>query len=176
MNKDQAGQESSKALFGKIVIVGVFVALMTSFIYYFNNSEPDIKYVTMEGLQQRFSQSVTNSHWQWQAQGRPAMIILIHYEPKLDDSEQLVEKDRRPVSMGRNGYPNAQLSGEGCAKLWHMILNMPLEIDGFKVYAEFFEDSDPNDARSDTKCRFRLSVGPYFEYYLETGQVSPLER
>jgi hypothetical protein len=162
-------------LFSKILVLFVFIGLMTGFIYYFNESEPDIKYVAMENLQKRFAQSVTNSHWQWQAEGRPQMIILIHYEPRLDDQDQLVEKDRRPVAMGLNGYPKAEHSSEGCAKIWQMILNMPLEINGFKVFAEFFEDSDPSDRVSDAKCRFRLSVGPSFDYHLETGLVSPIE-
>lgn len=175
VDKNQAGQESTKSLFGKIVVLLVFIGLMTSFIFYFNNSVPDIKYVAMENLQQRFSESVTNSHFQWQAEGRPQMIMLIHYEPRLGNSDELVETDRRPIVMSRRGYPKAEDSSEGCAKLWQMILNIPLSIDGFRVYAEYFADTDSADNKDDAMCRFRLSVGPYFEYQIADGQVSTIE-
>lgn len=176
MNKQEAGQESANTFYGKIIVVLVFVGLMTSFVMYFNNSEPDVKYIAMENLQQRFSQSVTNSHWQWQAEGRPRMIMLVHYESRPDENELPVEKDRRPIQMGLNGYPVADRSGEGCAKIWQMILNMPLQIEGFKVFAEYFEDTDEADAIDDAKCRYRLSVGPSFEYQIANGRVSTLTR
>lgn len=176
MNRNEAAQESTGSFFGKIVVVMVFVILMASFVYYFNNSDEDLKYITMENLQQRFSQSVTNSHWQWQAEGRPRMIILVHYESRADDRGVPVEKDRRPIEMGLNGYPKTAPSGEGCAKLWQMVLNMPLEIEGFRVFAEYFADTNDADAIDDAKCRFRLSVGPRFDYQIANGQVSTLER
>ncbi|GAA0856542.1 hypothetical protein [Aliiglaciecola litoralis] len=176
MDRFEAGQESTNTLFSKIAVLFVFVALMTSFVLYFNNSDPDVKYLAMENLQQRFSQSVTNSHWQWQAEGRPRMIVLVHYESQPGGNASPVEKDRRPIQMGLNGYPVASASAEGCAKIWQMILNMPLEIKGFKVFAEYFADTDGTDAIDDAKCRYRLSVGPSFEYQLANGRVSTLTR
>ncbi len=176
MDKQQAAQESTRSFYTKVITLLVFVGLMTSFIYYFNNSVPDVKYVAMENLQQRFSQSVTNSHWQWQAEGRPNMIMLVHYEPDPDKNNQPVERDRRPIAMGLNGYPRAEPSSEGCGKLWQMILNMPLEVESFKVFAEYFADPDEEDNLDQAKCRFRLSVGPSFEYFLANGQVSSLSR
>ncbi|MEP4891244.1 MAG: hypothetical protein ABJV04_14550 [Aliiglaciecola sp.] len=174
MDKNQAGQESSSQLFGKIVVLIVFVTILTSFVLYFNKSSPDMKYIAMENLQQRFSQSVINSHWQWQAEGRPRIIILVHYESQPDGDKQAVEKDRRPIEMGLNGYPKTAPSTEGCEKLWQTILNVSMSVEGFKVYPEYFTDTDPEDAVNDAKCRFRLSVGPYFEYQIASGQVGPL--
>ncbi|GAC13785.1 hypothetical protein [Aliiglaciecola lipolytica] len=176
MDKNQAGQESTSKLFGKIIVLIVFVTIITSFIFYFNSSSPDMKYVAMENLQQRFSQSVTNSHWQWQAEGRPRMIVLVHYESRPDDNRQAVEKDRRPIEMGRNGYPKTIGSTEGCAKLWQTILNISMTVEGFKVYADYYSDSDPEDSIDDAKCRFRLSVGPYFDYQIANGHVSALKK
>lgn len=175
MDKNQAAQESTSQLFGKIIVLIVFVTILASFVLYFNRSSPDMKYVAMENLQQRFSQSVTNSHWQWQAEGRPRMIVLVHYEAQPDDNRQAVEKDRRPIEMGLNGYPKAAASTEGCAKLWQTILNVSMRVEGFKVFAEYYTDSDPKDDVDDAKCRYRLSVGPYFEYRLANGQVSTLQ-
>lgn len=172
MDKSEADQEGRLTLFKKLVILFVFLSLIITAIYYFNESEPDSKYRTLENLQQRFSQSATNAHWQWQAEGRPRMIILIHYEPNFDNNERLVEKDRRPIMMNTFGYPSAELSADGCAKLWSMIINMPLEIEGFKVFPEFFAATSSSQA----KCRYRLSVGPYFEYTMATGQVSSITR
>lgn len=176
MNRQEAGQEKARTFFGKIIVVLVFVLLMASFVMYFNNSEPDVKYIAMENLQQRFSQSVTNSHWQWQAEGRPGMIMLVHYESRPDENDMPIEKDRRPIKMSLNGYPTAENSSEGCAKIWQMILNMPLRIDGFKVFSEYFVDTDDEDAINDAKCRYRLSVGPSFEYQIANGRVSTLTK
>ena len=176
MDKLEAAQERTKSLFIKIIVLMVFIGLMTGFIFYFNKNIPDVKYLAMENLQQRFAQSVSNSHWQWQAEGRPNMIILIHYEPRPDRNNESVEKDRRPVAMSLHGYPRAEPSSEGCSKLWQMILNMPLEVKGFKVFTEFFADPDKEDDIDEAKCRFRLSVGPSFEYSIASGQVSGLNR
>ena len=176
MDNQEAGQESTGILYGKIIVLIVFVALMTSFVFYFNKTEPDIKYLALENLQQRFAQSVTNSHWQWQAEGRPGMIVLVHYETNPDENKLPVEKDRRPIQMSLKGYPIAESNAQGCAKIWQMILNMPLTIDGFKVYAEYFADTDTSDTIDDSKCRYRLSVGPNFEYQLAQGQVSTITR
>ena len=154
----------------------VFIGLIVSFIFYFNQRVPDVKYLAMENLQQRFSQSVTNSHWQWQAEGRPAMIMLIHYESRSESNNEPVEKDRRPIMMSINGFPRAEASSEGCGKLWQMILNMPLQVENFKVFAEYFADPNENDEVDEAKCRFRLSVGPSFEYQLANGQVSAITR
>lgn len=176
MDKQQAAQENTRSLFIKVVTLMVFIGLMTGFIFYFNSSAPDVKYLAMENLQQRFAQSVTNSHWQWQAEGRPNMIMLVHYESRSERNNEPVEKDRRPIAMSLNGYPRAEQDSEGCGKLWQMILNMPLSVESFKVFAEYFADPDESDNVDEAKCRFRLSVGPSFEYMLANGQVSTIER
>lgn len=176
MDRQEAGQENTRIFYGKIIVVIVFVALMASFVFYFNKNQPDVKYLAMENLQQRFSQSVTNSHWQWQAEGRPRMIVLVHYETGPDDNDMPIEKDRRPIRMSLKGYPVAESNAEGCAKIWQMILNMPMTIEGFKVFAEYFADTDATDAVDDSKCKYRLSVGPSFEYQIAQGQVSTLTR
>lgn len=175
MDLQESGQESTKTIYTKIVILVLFVTVMTSFIFYFNKNEPDLKLLTLQSLAEQFGKSVTNAHWQWQAEGRPSMVMLIHYEPKMTDSKELIEKDRRPIRMSHLGYPRTEPTSEGCGKLWQMVLNMPLEIDGFKVYPEFYNGVNQSDNALDAKCRFRLSVGPYFDYQVYTGQVSKVE-
>lgn len=175
MDRHESAQEGTLSLLHKVIILIVFVTVMTSFIFYFNQNTPDYKRAAMQNLAEQFSTSVTNAHWQWQAEGRPQIVMLVHYEPRLGDENTLVEKDRRPIVMSHLGWPRSEPTSEGCAKLWQMVLSMPLEVEGFKVYAEYFDGVDLSDNALDAKCRFRLSVGPYFEYLVYTGQVSKVE-
>ena len=43
-----------------------------------------------------------------------------------------------------------------------------------KVFSEPFVDDE--DAINDAKCRYRLSVGPSFEYQIANGRVSTLTK
>lgn len=175
MDRLEAGQESARYLLGKIVVLVVFVSIMGGLIFYFNKNEPDIKRMTLISLAEQFSTSVTNAHWQWQAEGRPQIVMLVHYAPRLDDDQQLIEKDRRPIQMSHLGWPKSSATSEGCGKLWEMVLNMPLSIEGFRVFPEYFAGSEGNEPSRDSRCRFRLSVGPYFDYHINTGRVSDVQ-
>lgn len=172
MEKQTANQERSRSLFINVTVLLVFVGLMVGFILYLYKAEPDIRRIALESLAEQFGTSVTNAHWQWQAEGRPEMIMLIHYERSLDDDERLVEKDRRPIQMSHLGWPKMQPTSKGCGKLWEMVLNIPLEVDGFRVYPEFYDGIVINDSALTSKCRYRLSTGPYFEYQVYSGQVT----
>ncbi|WJG09708.1 hypothetical protein [Aliiglaciecola sp. LCG003] len=172
MDKQQAGQESTSKLFSNIVTLMVFVLLMGSFIYYFNDSEKDMKYVTMEGLQQRFARSVELAHWQWVAEGSPNMIVLVHYSPRPGSKGEPIESGRSPLQMNTDGFPRVEASSEGCEKLWKGVLNIPLSVDGFKVFAEYFSDTGQTEQSTQQICRFRLSVGPRFDYQITNGRVS----
>lgn len=165
-----SGQNTSRRLLINLATIAVFVSLMLAFIVYFYQNEPDAKRTTLKVLISQFSVSVTNAHWQWQAEGRPQLIMLVHYESNPGSQGELVEKDRRPVAINSQGWPKIQNSSAGCGKLWRMILNLPLDIQGFKVYAEYFSATPSQGA----KCRYRLSTGPYFEYFPQSGKVSTL--
>lgn len=175
VQKSSLNQESSNSLLKKLGILVAFVAAMLAIILYFYDSTPDIKSLIMKERAEQFSTSVTNAHWQWQAEGKPQIVMLIHYEKSKDNPQSLVEKDRRPILMSHIGWPKTDPTSEGCAKLWQMILNQPLEVDGFRVFAEYFSDANREDGEEDSKCRFRLSVGPKFEYRVLTGEVSEVK-
>lgn len=172
MDRNQSAQESTRTLFINILILVVFVGLLTSFIFYFNKNEPDLKRVAMETLAEQFTKSVNNAHWQWQAEGRPSLVMVIEYEPRLGNNQDLIEKDRRPITMSHLGWPRVEPTSEGCGKLWGMVLDVRLEVEGFKVYPEYFDGVELSGNALDAKCRFRMSVGPQFEYNIYTGQVS----
>jgi hypothetical protein len=172
MQQNQASQERMRSLFINLTVVVVFVSLMLGFILYFEESKPNIKQVVLESLAIQYAGSVNTAHWQWQGEGRPAIILLVDYAPGLAQSNALVEKDRRPIFMSHLGWPQAQPSSQGCEKLWKMVLNTPLEIHGFRIFAEFYDGVKLSDNALDSTCRYRLSVGPYFEYQVYTGQVS----
>lgn len=158
--------QGSRSIFVNLTVVAVFTALMVGFIMYFYENEPDVKRVALATLADQFSTSATNAHWQWQAEGRPELILLVHYNIKGQ------ETDRRPISMSEQGWPLMEKTSEGCGKLWEMVLNMPLSISGFRVYAEYYDGMQLSGNEVDSKCRYRLSTGPYFEYLVYTGQVN----
>ncbi len=176
MDRQHASEERTLGLYSKIIVLVVFVSLMTTAIFYFNKNEPDIKLTAMQTLAEEFSKNVTNAHWQWQAEGRPQIVMLVQYASRLGDQNSLIETDRRPMVMSHLGWPRAEPNSDGCAKLWRMVLGTPLEIEGFKVFPEYFDGVENTDNALDAKCRFRLSVGPYFEYQIYTGQVGKVEK
>ncbi|WP_299072285.1 hypothetical protein [uncultured Paraglaciecola sp.] len=171
MNKLESANEKNRSLFVNIAVIVVFVSLMLGFILYLNEGSTNIKRVALENLAEQFSTSVSNAHWQWQGEGRPPIVMLVTYGSKLGENNTLVEKDRKPIFMSRLGWPKAEPSSNGCAKIWDMVLNIPMDIEGFKVFAEYYDGLKTNNNALESVCRYRLSTGPYFEYKVFLGQV-----
>jgi hypothetical protein len=171
MKRNQASDERSRSLFVNITVVVVFVSLMLGFILYLNDGSTNLRRIALENLAEQFSTSVSNSHWQWQGEGRPQIVMLITYSNKLSENKTLVEKDRKPIFMSHLGWPKAEPTSEGCAEIWDMVLNMPMDIDGFKIFAEYYDGLKLTNNALDSVCRYRLSTGPYFEYKVSSGQV-----
>lgn len=171
MKRNEAADERSRSLFVNITVVVVFVSLMLGFILYLNDGSTNLRRIVLENLAEQFSTSVSNAHWQWQGEGRPQIVMLITYSNKLGENNTLVEKDRRPIFMSRLGWPKAEPTSQGCAEIWDMVLNMPMDIDGFKIFAEYYDGLKLSNNALDSVCRYRLSTGPYFEYKVFSGQV-----
>ncbi|MFT5840461.1 MAG: hypothetical protein ACI9UT_002973 [Flavobacteriales bacterium] len=171
MKKNQAADEYSRSLFVNITVLMVFISLMLSFIVYLNDGSTNLRHLALENLAERFSTSVSNSHWQWQGEGRPPIVILITYANKLGKKNTLIETNRKPIFMSHLGWPKAEPSSEGCAKIWNMVLNMPMDIDGFKIFSEYYDGLKLSNNVLDSVCRYRLSNGSYFEYKVFLGQV-----
>ena len=171
MQRNQAADERNRSLFINISVVVVFVSLMLGFILYLNDGTTNLRRLALENLAEQFSTSVSNSHWQWQGEGRPQIVMLITYSSKIGENNTLVEKDRKPIFMSHLGWPKAEPTSEGCAEIWKMVLNMPMDIDGFKIFAEYYDGLKLTNNALDSVCRYRLSTGPYFEYKVFSGQV-----
>ena len=169
MHKNQASEERSRSVFINIVVVIVFVTLMLTFILYFNKSVPDIKRLALQEYAQQIGKSTLNAHWQWQNEGRPSMIMQIQYDTGGN------ETDRRALQMSHLGWPKVEPTSLGCAAFWNKLLNTPLEIKGFKLYAEFYNGVQLTNDTKTSVCRFRLSTGPHFDYGVDRGQVSKLK-
>jgi hypothetical protein len=176
MKRNQAADERSRSLFLNITVVVLFVSLMVNFIVYLNDGTTNLRRITLENVAEQFSTSVSNSHWQWQGEGRPQIVMFITYANKLGENNTLVEKERKPVFMSHLGWPKAELTSEGCADIWNMVLNMPMDIDGFKVFAEYYDGLKLTNNALDSVCRYRLSTGPYFEYKVFSGQVLKVKK
>ena len=157
--------EHHTGLLSNIAVITVFVGLMAAAIVYFYNSDPDVKDEMMRTLAQQFERSVTNAHWQWQAEGRPQIIMLVHYDFGGK------ETGRRPIRMAANGYPFVDDNSDSCESLWQGILNMPARLDNFRVVPEYYNDGVDDNGQVQQRCRFRVSTGPYFDYYVNSGRV-----
>ncbi|GAA0374038.1 hypothetical protein GCM10009092_42830 [Bowmanella denitrificans] len=165
MSDQSVSDNNLQRLMIQIIIVVAFALLMVFFIWYLNDSEDDIKKVSLEMLADEMAEAVVSARWQWEAEGRPARILQIRY------NSQGKEVDRRPIAMSHIGWPRVEPNSEGCAALWQSVLNVPLEVESFKVYPEYFDGVAISGKALDSTCRFRLSTGPFFEYRIYTGQV-----
>ena len=165
MSRKDITENNANKLYINIITVVVFASVMIWFVVYFMRSEPNVHASVMEEFARKFQQSASNAHWQWQAKGRPERIMLLHF------NEQGQEIDRRPVRMAHFGMPWAQPSSKGCAKLWQTLLNVPLQVEGFRVIAEYFAPDSDADEQVLGFCRYRLSRGPHFDYTLLSGSV-----
>jgi hypothetical protein len=73
--------------------------------------------------------------------------------------------------MSHLGWPKAEPTSQGCAEIWNMVLNIPMDIDGFKVFAEYYDGLKLSNNALDSICRYRLSTGRYFDYKVFSGLV-----
>ncbi len=147
------------------IIIGFALVLM-SLIVLLNRPEPDFKEDTLARLATKFERSAVSSYYQWKAENEPEMIMFVHYNAAGK------ETDRRAVRIARNGWPKVNPTSEGCEDLWRMLLNVPMIIDGFRVFGEFFPGKLSDDEVISARCRFRLSSGPYFDYFIDSGRVN----
>ena len=165
-NNDTAQRSLTKMIIN-IAVVVVFTSLMATVIIYMLKAQPKVTSTAMQGFARQFQQSTETAHWQWQAQGRPQRIMLIHY------NNQGKERARTPVRMEHTGRPWIEPNSEGCEKLWLNILYEPTQVDGFKVISEYFAAQQQSDNEESLGfCRYRLSRGPRFDYDLTTGVVN----
>jgi hypothetical protein len=171
MQRNQAANERNRSLFINITVVMVFVGLMVIFIEYLNDGSTHVRRVALENFAEQFSTSVSHSHWQWQGEGRPQIVMSITYANTLGENNTLVETQSKPIFMSHLGWPKADPTSEGCADIWNMVLNIPMDINGFKVLAEYYDGLKLSNNALDSVCRYRLSTGPYFEYKVFSGQV-----
>ncbi len=93
----------------------------------------------------------------------------------VDYNDQGKETNRRPVTMSDLGWPRVEPTAQGCADLWDIILDMPMEINSYRVKAEFIDGIDSTGKVLDSKCRYKLAMGAYFEYWVYTGNVVKYE-
>ncbi len=164
MKNDEAIDHSISKMYINITVVLVFLVLMASCIAYFFRSEPNMDNAILEGFSRQFQQSTETAHWQWQAQGRPERIMLVHYD--INGKEIA----RHPVRIGSNGKPWIEKGRNGCEKLWQSLLNEPTLIGGFKVISDYFSPQKGSKEEFGF-CRYRLSQGAHFDYNLVTGVV-----
>ena len=148
----------------KILIVVVFTVTLGYFINYFHSDESDTTEQSFTLLAETFKNHVSTAHWQWRVQQPTTMIMLIHYD------ETGAETNRKPVRMNHNGWPTADLSDDGCEKIWAALVAAPLSVESFKVSGRFYSNTEENE--NNYWCRYSLSSGAYFDYFPSTGETS----
>lgn len=166
MKSQQTARNERRRVFIGIVFTLFFAVLMGSAIVYFYNPEPNVKGMLLKQYGDKLEDSAVTAHYQWDAEGRPEMIMLVHY------NAQGKEVDRRPVRMAYGGWPKVEKTSEGCKKLWKMMLNQPLEIQGFLVRGAYYKGDLFGDEENNAYCRFSLSGGDFFDYKINGGDVT----
>jgi hypothetical protein len=166
VNKNQVNESGFRKLYLNILVVLVFSSLMLTAIVMLYRSEPDIHSQLMKEFAAQLARSATNAHWQWQAEGKPAMIMLVHFD------DQGNEVGRRPVKMAHFGWPAVAPSRAGCMQLWSQLINEANRLDGFRIIGDYYAASNEDEAIPNARCRFKVSSGPYFDYAIYTGQVT----
>ena len=161
---------SSTTVLINFIIIVMFFVLVASFVWYFDRNEPNVQKTALMNAADKFNNLVVAAHWQWRAKGSPERIMLIDY-----NIETKKETNRLPVTMSDLGWPRVEPSMQGCKDLWDMILDMPLQLNNFRVRAEFFDGVHEGGKILDSKCRFSVTAGAWFDYFVYTGRVEKVE-
>lgn len=154
-------QPRSKRIVINVLSIVLFVTIMISVMVVLHDAPPSRQAAALDHYATRLEHAAINAHWQWRAEDKPSMILLIHY------NEEGRETDRRPVRISHNGWPEVAASSKGCENLWQMLLNEPMRVDGFRVFGEYFSSDQPLDVR----CRYRVASGDKFDYFVATGKT-----
>ncbi|QPG05841.1 hypothetical protein IT774_00740 [Salinimonas marina] len=148
-----------------IVFVVTFVGMLLVMMTYLNTTEPNLRQQKLKALSQKMQTSATRTRYQWQVEGKPAAIMLIHYNANGQ------EVGRKPVQVGASGLPRVTDKQSYCERLWRVLTNTELQVEGFKIRAEY--QTAGNDAsQTSAVCRFGYSRGSAFYYVIDTGKVS----
>lgn len=164
--KNALAEHSLRRVYLNNTVIVVVALAMVSLLFHFNSAEPNINARIFTQYSKQMQSSVTFAHWQWQAEGRPETIMMVHY-----DSQGKTQK-RYPIQMSHQGVPKVEASREGCSKLWKMLLNIPMQANGFRVTGNYFSDELNGGEPYNARCRFRLGQGRYIDYHLDRGEVS----
>lgn len=153
-----------RSQFMNILVVIIIAIAMVAAIMYFYRSEPDYQRQTMRLYASTYINNVRLANANWQVEGKPLRVMLVQY----DNTGQAGE--RYPVVMGKSGWPSPQGEQAGCEKLWRGLIGTPLNIENFKVMADYIRPN--SDSNKQGICRYRLSTGPYFEYDPNSGRLN----
>ena len=157
-------QTGSARVWLNCAIVLIFAGTLLTLIFYLNTTEPDIRREQLKLLSHRMQENATRAGYQWQVEGRPVAIMLLHYDTHSK------ETGRKPVKMATNGLPKVETGDDQCTRLWQSLVNEPLQLDGFKVSAEYIPIAD-HDSQTGPICRFGVSRGSHFDYAINSGTV-----
>jgi len=160
MSSKRKSQNNIQQLILSLGAVVLFAAMLGLAISRLNKEESNFDAVELERLGVLFEDSAVSAHWKWRASGEPERILLTHYDSKGS------EIGRTPVIMSRDGWPNVEPSSDGCEKLWHSMMTQPMMVNDFKVHGEYY-----SGVIGEVRCRYRLSGGDYFDYYVYRGET-----
>ena len=163
-DKNEKKLSSRQSIILSLGIALLFAALLITIIYRLNTRAPNSENINFElqRLGVALEQSAMNAHWKWLANKKPHRLLLTHYNSEGN------EIGRTPVEMSINGWPNVTPTSDGCNALWRALLTEPMMVEEFKVFGEFYRAQTQEEPE---KCRFRLSAGGYFDYYIDSGTV-----
>ena len=157
-------RSDSRRFWLNIIVVSTFAAILLVLIVYLNTTEPNTKYRKLKMLSEKMQTSATRTRYQWQVENQPPAIMLIHY------NKAGREVGRKPVNVAINGLPKVLTGDAQCERLWRVLTNTALQIEGFKIRAKYVA-ADSDTPNSGAVCRFGYSRGSGFDYVIDRGQV-----
>jgi len=163
-------EANSRTVLVNFIIVVVFFVLIATFAWYFDKNEPKVQKTALMNVADKVTNLVVAGHWQWRAKGSPERIMLVDY-----DTVTKKETNRRPVIMSDLGWPRVEPNDQGCKNVWNMLLDMPMQLETFRVRGEFIDGIDAGGKVLDSKCRYSVTAGAWFDYYIYTGRVEKSE-
>jgi hypothetical protein len=165
---NQAESNSREKTLGENVIIFALIAiLMSSFLYYFFKQEQRLTEVGFDAVARKFSSSVLAIRAQWFMDGQPDEIII-----------KEKNKPNVTIKVNHKGWIDFNDEKERCQKIWQALMTTDLYFMNQPIAVIEINNVENGSNYTEIKvlniCRYSLSTGESFDYYLSNGKVSEI--
>jgi len=161
MSRQSEANSRERTLGENIVIISLVAILMGAFIHYFFKQEQQFTQAGFGAVAKKFSAKVTAIRAQWFMDNQPDIVII---------KEANVEEEH--ISVNQKGWVDFAGELQNCRKVWQAIINADLSFMNQPV-AVVEVKNEQNPLKN--VCRYSLASGEYFDYHLESGNVTEIK-